>query len=187
MRITIAVLVLLVLAVGGWFVFGGGLAYFEFDTIQPRLVGASVIAATDYVVPELEDNYQSAAYGFSLRMPEGFTAAELPEDESGGTAIVMQDSKGNGIQIYVTPFAGSGCTLTADMIMRDIPDMEISRTQDVEVGDDCRGVAFLSNNDAFSGASRDVWFAFRGHLYQISTYQRLDNLLQAMFATWKFF
>jgi hypothetical protein len=183
-RLFIACIVVIALILGGWFLFrGGGLV--DVGGISPRFVGAVATVESNYVVPELDNNYRNDEYKFSLRMPEGFTAAELPEDENGGKAITFQDSQGNGIQVYVLPFSGDTQTLTADMIRRDIPDMQVESVQEVEIGNN-RGVAFLSDNEAYGGKSREVWFIFRGNLYQISTYAHLDNLLQTMIATWKF-
>jgi hypothetical protein len=62
----------------------------------------------------------------------------------------------------------------------------LHRAQLVEVGPNYVGLAFKSDNQAFDGASREVWFVFRGNLYQISTYAWLDPLLQAIFKTWQF-
>lgn len=184
----ILITILLLLA-GAWLIFFGesGVAEFNLGGVSPRLVGAPTAADSGYDVPALVDNYRNDEFRFSLRMPEGFTASTLPADDGGGKSVIMQDSVGNGIQIYVTPETGDARVLTADDVRAAIPDMQITDVQDVEIGDDYRGVAFLSDNEAFGGASREVWFYFRGTLYQISTYARLDPLLKAMFGTWKFF
>ena len=65
--------------------------------------------------------------------------------------------------------------------------MKVIDDQILEIGNNYKGVAFRSDNAAFDGDSREVWFVFKGNLFQISTYARLDPLLKAMFATWKFF
>lgn len=186
-RIIIAVGILLALAGGAWFVFsGGGMVDFDMGSISPRLIGDAAAIESDYVVPPMEGDYRNETYKFSLTMPEGFSTAELPNDDT-GDAIVLQDAGGNGIQIYITPLDDDRKILTAADIRRDIPDMQVENVQEVEIGRDHRGVAFLSDNEAFGGASREVWFVFHGNLYQISTYTHLDPLLQAMFGTWKFF
>jgi hypothetical protein len=116
--------------------------------------------------------------------------------------ILLQDQKGDGIQILVTPYDDVK-VFTADMIRTAIPDMQISDVQTLEIGDPStssgqvsyKGVAFKSDNEAFGGDSREVWFVYpecnRGvchpQLYQISTYARLDPLLKSLFATWEFF
>jgi hypothetical protein len=134
--------------------------------------------------------YTNPAFGFSLTMPDGYKASEIPPDPSTGsgqvaTTILLQNKNGDGIQILVTPHQDVKA-LTASMIQQDIPDMKITDAQEVDIGDSYTGVAFRSDNAAFGGDSREVWFIFHGNLYQISTYARLDPILKAIFATWKF-
>lgn len=138
-----------------------------------------------YVTPSLNDTYHNATYRFSLAVPQGFTVQEMPHDDR-GQIVLLQDPAGNGIQIMVTPFPEDLRQLSADRIRADIPDMQITDVQPVEIGLNHTGIAFRSDNDAFNGDSREVWFVFRGNLYQISTYARLDALLQTLFGTWKF-
>lgn len=150
-------------------------------TVQP-----TEISGAPYEGAPLQANYENKTFKFSLRMPDGFSAQELPIDDTGANTVVLQNEKGEGIQIRISPFDDIP-VLTADMIRSDIPDMKISDEEAVTIGPGHTGIAFLSDNEAFEGASREVWFVFRGNLYQISTYARLDTLLKAMFATWKFF
>ena len=143
-----------------------------------------------YVVPALTKGYTNTTYNFSLKMPEDFTANDVQADPDGTPeTIVLQDANNNGIQIVVSPFpddTGGTYTLTKARILQDVPDLEISDEQPLIVGPNYTGLAFKSNNQAFDGASREVWFVFHGNLYQISTYERLDDLLKAIFGTWQF-
>ena len=153
-----------------------------------RLYGVAPAPSSDapYELPKLTKSYRNAAYGFSLRMPDDFSAQEL-HDEFGDT-VLLQNDKGEGIQILISPFDedAGGYTLTEERIRQDISDILISEAQPVEVGNNYKGLAFKSDNDAFGGASREVWFVFNGSLYQISTYERFDPLLKAIFGTWNF-
>ncbi len=142
-----------------------------------------------YVVPPLTKAYANSAYKFSLKMPDAFEAADVQSDEVGGDTVLLQDKQGNGIQIAITPFEedkGEGYVLTQEKIHAEVPDLKITDVQPVEVGAHYTGLAFKSDNAAFGSASREVWFVFRGNLYQISTYERLDDLLKQIFATWQF-
>lgn len=182
MKKFIAILVALLI------ILGGAWAYVQF--FKSAAGAPSQAAQPPYVVPALTKEYDNSAYGFSLEMPADFAAQDIPADPDGTPeTIVLQDQNGNGIQIAVSPFdedAAGSYTLTADRIHQDVPDMEIIDAQPVEVGTHYTGLAFKSDNDAFGGASREVWFVFRGNLYQISTYERLDDLLRQIFATWQF-
>ncbi len=139
-----------------------------------------------YTLPELTKSYTNNDYRFSFMMPADFTSQEMPQDENGTRTFLFQNTKGEGIQIMVSPFDEDLAVLTKERIQQDIPDMKITDEQPVEIGSNHTGLAFKSDNQAFNGASREVWFVFRNNLYQISTYERLDPLLQAIFGTWQF-
>jgi hypothetical protein len=139
-----------------------------------------------YTLPELTKPYSNSDYRFSFMLPTDFTAQEMPQDENGARTFLFQNDRGEGIQIVITPFDEDIATLTKERIQQDIPDLKITDEQPVEIGQNHTGLAFKSDNEAFGGASREVWFVFRGNLYQISTYERLDSLLQAIFGTWQF-
>ncbi len=174
--------VLLIIVIGCLLFIGGE----KFGGTSDMQFGSDVTTPSDYVVPPMEAGYTNEQFRFSLTLPQGVTAAQLPFDGK-GTAVVLQDASGNGIQIYVTENVGDTRVLREADIKRQIPDMQVTGVQAVEIGENNTGVAFLSDNEAYNGASREVWFVFNGNLYQISTYARLDNLLQAMFGTWKFY
>jgi len=174
----------------------GGLAYL----FSPNsLFSTPDASSTDSAVNSaaLTKEYKNDTYGFSLKMPEDFTATEIPDELSGGATLVLQNKSGDGIQIIISPFdedTGQGYTLTKERILQDIPDMQIQDEQVVEIGPSTgsgqvtyKGIAFLSDDEVFGGESRAVWFIFGGSLYQINTYARLDGLLQNIFSTWNFF
>jgi hypothetical protein len=185
----------IVLAVLAIAVACGAIAYFVYQphkqVTAPSVQSASVAQALpqiDYSTVALTKPYSNDAYKFSLNMPDNFAARELPVDDSGATTILIESpDRTDGVQIMVTPFPEDLHTLTADRIHQDVPDLTITEPQPVQIGDNYTGLAFRSDNDAFGGASSEVWFVFRSNAYQISTYGRLDPLLKRIFATWKFF
>ena len=183
-KLLIAIIVLAVL---------GGLGYWAYHNssfLIPNTPAATNSAASS-TTSELTQAYSNTAYRFSLKMPADFAESDTQDPDTNATTIVLQNQTGDGVQIVVSPFSddpqdGSGYTLTKERILQDVPDLAISNEQPVTVGTNYTGLAFKSNNDAFGGDSREVWFVFRGNLYQISTYARLDPLLQKMFGTWSF-
>src|SRR3989344_1245770 len=168
---------IIIITIGAIAIIGGGYYLYSLFFIP----SSQDSAEQEFVLSPMREEYRNEQYGFSLTMPEGFTAREVED------SIVLEDSSANGIQIMITPIDEDIPALTVERIKADIPDMQISDEQVVEVGSSRTGLAFRSDNEAFGGASREVWFVFRGNLYQISTYDRLDPLLQAIFQTWQFF
>ena len=135
---------------------------------------------TSVLEEQSNKKYENQIHGFSFKIPEGYTVREAD------STILIEDNKSNGVQILMTPIDEDIPVLTEDMIHADIPDMIISDTQTIEIGENRTGLAFKSDNEAFDGASREVWFVWNGFLYQISTYETLDPLLKSIFATWEF-
>ncbi len=175
-RAAVIAALLIALSLAGFFFMRNGAK----PVIVPAPISGSAFSSA------LTKAYANDTYQFSLSMPDGFTVHESPADEDGITTILLQNESGDGIQIRVTPGASGARTLSADDIRAAIPDLTIEHPEPVALGTEYEGVAFLSDNDAFDGASREVWFYFRGNLYQISTYARLDGLMKAVFSTWTF-
>jgi hypothetical protein len=198
-KVLIALIIVLILGVGAWyFASVNGITIPGLNGSVSPTMGAAVGNALDgkentivdvptEPVPPLEKEYTNKTYRFTVKMPEDFTARELPPDQNGARSILLENLDGAGIQIYVTPDKDNLKTLTAADVRASIPDMRVVGEQDVNIGPNDKGVAFKSDSEAFGGNSREVWFYFRGNLYQISTYARLDPLLKAMFGTWQFF
>lgn len=164
-----------------------GFVYKERHATVPSTTATDTQAqkTLDYTVPVLTQEYKNDMYRFSLMLPQNFTVRTIPSET--GATYVFQDDTGNGIQVLITPAAKNSTNLSVAEVRGAIRDMQITDDQIIDIGDTNKGVAFKSDNEAFGGASREVWFYFHGNLYQISTYARLDPLLKSMFATWKFF
>lgn len=178
------VCVFLILIAYIYIVHNGG-EYRTLFGIVNRANNPDAVHQAPYVVPSLTKVYANSTYGFSLKIPEDFSTRESNMNSS--HTIVFENTKGEGIQIVISPYDVKGVkVLTKDMIQSAILDMKITDDQVLDVGASYRGVAFKSDNDAFNGDSREVWFIFKDNLYQISTYSRFDELLKAMFATWEF-
>jgi len=138
-------------------------------------------------IPQYEytEIYTHPTNHFSFKYPKGFAVTSIPSDE-GETMIVQNTVTKVAVQIIISKFQGPDVDITPDIIKTDIPDMKIDSIQELLVGPSRKGLAFVSDNSAFGGKSREVWFVFNGNLYQISTYYEFDDFLKGIFATWKF-
>ena len=139
---------------------------------------------------DLSHTYQNQSYHFSINYPNGYTVSNVNDPSAGGSTILIQDDSTNGdagIQIFISPYTDPDTDITPDFITQNAPDVTVNDPQVVAMSaGGGKGLAFESNNAAFGGASREVWFIYNGNLYQISTYLQYGNLLQAMMGTWKF-
>lgn len=138
---------------------------------------------------QFTQTYSSRKYGFSFNYPEGHRVGNFQGTNPDGTekeTIVVQDADNlQGFQIIISTF-DEDIDITEGRIKRDIFDIKMEDRQTVQLGSARKGLAFISDNDSYGGASREVWFVYRGHLYQVSTYASLDALLQQVLNTWRF-
>lgn len=186
-RNTAIIAIMLALAIGAFFMLRDG------STGQEAAVASATSAPRPSFQPEEEirdlvytETYTHTNPSFSFRHPTDFRVASTREG-AGELITVQNTSTGTGLQIYITPADPTVNTVTIEEIQRDLPDLVVRDVQEVLIGEgNGKGVAFLSDNPLFSGDSREVWFAWGGWLYQISTYTELDAFLQGLFGTWEF-
>jgi len=140
----------------------------------------------------LTESYNNKTYDFSFRYPNGFTVSLVNDPENNQDIVVLQSVSSSkpgiplGFQISIQTIDEDIPAVTVEMIKRDLPDLVINSPQDVVIGNRGKGVAFISDDSAFGGVSREVWFVYRKRLYQISTYASNDSLVQSVLKTWQF-
>lgn len=138
---------------------------------------------------KLTKTYRSEIYGFTVKFPEDFSAREVSgyNDGDGGT-IIFESNKnpGDGFQIVISRFDENLRSLNKERILKDIPEIGIHGEKPVRVKSGYQGLTFESDSPEFDGRSRELWFVYRGYLFQLSTYERLTALLSAIFDTWRF-
>jgi hypothetical protein len=144
----------------------------------------------------LTKTYTNAAYGFTLKMPADFSAypqgATPDRDATGaptGQAIVLKDARGAAVQIVVTPDgrAASSNILTAEDIEQLAPYFDLSQAEPLQIAPGVIGMTFVDTEHPVYGSSTaNVWFAYRGNLYEVIADANDGALFRSMIATWAF-
>ena len=141
---------------------------------------------SDESKPQLTKSYTNDTYRFSLMMPAGFATTEGTElDPNASTTVLLQNRAGDGVQILISLWDEPASALTPERVTQDT-ELTVTNAQPIAIPGGV-GISFNSDNDAFDGASSDIWFVHDGTVYELTTYARLDPLLHAMFATWRFY
>ena len=133
-------------------------------------------------VPEGMHEYRSAAYHFSLFYPQELTVGERPEGGGAATITFQNVEKGEGFQIFITPYNES--QVSEERFRQDVPSGVRESLTNVVV-DGATGAAFYSTSIAL-GATREVWFVHDGFLYEVTTLKPLDTWLGKIIQTWEF-
>ena len=110
------------------------------------------------------------------------THIEESLDEQRGTVIV-NGAQGN-FQIYLSPYDEDASTLTAERLLKDIPDLKIKDSKSFVVTDGAKGIAFISE-DVNAKETREIWFVSKGFLYQTSALLESAAFLEETLKTWK--
>lgn len=142
-------------------------------------VGAYVSDTTNGIT-----QFRSDIFGFKLDYPSVLMVNVYNEDNDAYTLTFESvDNEKKGFQIFITPY--DGATITSEQILKDLPGTEIQDPVEVILGDGTRALIFWSNNETI-GKTREVWFVYDGHLYEITTYVYLDSWLAEILNTWEF-
>ncbi len=121
---------------------------------------------------------------FTFSYPKNFTVALVPDDI--GESVVVQESTGKtGFQINIQPFDEPGSVITPERIKADVGNIDILEPQQIQIADSSGGLAFVTTHESL-GKMREIWFAYNGSLYQISTPLNNDPLLKEILSTWQF-
>ena len=131
--------------------------------------------------------YSNPQYRFSFDYPSELRASAFTAPDGNGDVVVVAGNKpDDGFQILISAFDEQVNQLTAARIRKDVPDMKILQPQDVLLGTEGKGIAFMDGTDA-STAKRQIWFVAGSRLYQITAPAIFDGRLKEIMATWKFF
>jgi hypothetical protein len=91
--------------------------------------------------------YKNETFGFTIILPKGVSMTNLEGADDGSTTLIAQGTP--QFQIYIAPF-DDDIVLTAKKIRDELPDMKLSKEQEVSTsGGAVKGVAFDSEDELF--------------------------------------
>ena len=131
----------------------------------------------------LDKLYTNKRYRISFNYPSAFSVSS--EVNNQGEVIIVHDALStSGFQAYVTVYRDPDTTITKAKLLQNIPDLVIKNEQEVLVGPSGKGLAFVS--ETYGQEVREVWFAVRGYLYQITAPITSDEVLKQVLNSWQF-
>lgn len=146
---------------------------------------AAAAAASTTAAAPFPNTYRNAAYGFSFKYPSSLKVSSTASGSGGDTILAQDAAEHVGFQVYITPYAGADTALTAARVEQDLPNISLRSPQQVTIAGSVPALAFFATDPSF-GESRQVWFIYKGNLYQASTYSSQSPLLGKVLGTWTF-
>jgi hypothetical protein len=180
----LAVSVLLLCAVGGYFLFSrtDTLSARSPDVFADTATTSAALSSGTMAQPAGTEAYMSNAYHFSLFYPDDLSVSEKELSGSSEVILFQDEADQQGFQIFVTPYAGE--KITEQRFEMDEPSGVMEDPQNVTI-DGAAATEFISSNSAM-GASREIWFLHGGYLYEVTAPQSLDSWLLQIMETWQF-
>lgn len=130
------------------------------------------------------NQFASKEYNFTFQYPENFSVSAF--DDRGGHVVLVQQAEGEtAVEIFITDWDEPASAVTPDRIKQDLPDLTIRNPKKMRMAGEGSALTFVGKSKKF-GTTREVWFARRGHLYQIITPAGGQDFLASLLETWNF-
>ncbi len=113
--------------------------------------------------------YRNEAYHFSVRIPKTHTVSESSENSGIYYNIVFSHAT-DTVQLFLSPWPDSGSIITKESLIDQYPQHPgIEYAEAFNVAPGVVGLA-MRNNPADPAAFSDIWFAYKGSLYQFESF-----------------
>jgi len=182
-----------------------GVAYFVFRNFNNRdgieavsgKVLERVVSTTTYPTGYVAKNiaipasppdgyikYENKKYGFSYYRSPQATIKEF--DEGGGAMTIVQENIKNvrGLQIFIIPYKEK--TISEERFRLDVPSGVRKNVEKTFIGLPQVEAVTFNSYDEFLGETREVWFIYNGHLYEITTFKGVGDWFAPLLQTWRF-
>ena len=145
---------------------------------------AEALADTSEAPPEGYVQYVNNKYRFSFyHSPEG----KITEyDEGGGAETIVLENfqKVRGLQVFIVPYAGD--TISDQRFHDDVPSGVRKNIEMTTIGAKQIPAVTFQSEDALLGPTREIWFIYEEHLYEITTFQGVKDWLTPIIQSWRF-
>jgi hypothetical protein len=131
-------------------------------------------------VPAGYKRYSHPVLNFSFIYPEGYTASAFNDDV--GNTVLVQRSDEHGVQMFMMPFDEDITVLTEERIRQDVPDVVMKNKREIILGDS-KGLYFQTESGL--GIMHEVWFVYKGNLYQVTAPDASQELLQTVLTSFQ--
>jgi hypothetical protein len=126
--------------------------------------------------------YRSDRYFFTIEYPNDLVVREI--DEKGATTILFQKpGEAKGFQIFVVRYRND--IITEKQFKKDLGGALPKDPRNITLPENIRAVHFKSESSVL-GSTTEVWFIYKGYLYEITTYAELDSWLASILNTLHF-
>jgi len=128
--------------------------------------------------------YTNEKHGFSYYHSSQSKIKEY--DEGGGAMTVVQENPQNmrGLQIFIVPYDKE--VITEERFNRDVPSGVRYNIANTTIGLKKILAVTFNSYDNFLGETREVWFIYKGYLFEVTTFKGFAEWFVPIMQTWRF-
>ncbi len=110
--------------------------------------------------------YRNDAFHFSVRIPRTYTSSEVAPESDIYRKIVFSHGA-DAVQLTLSSWPDNGSVLTKESVIDQYP--YVANADALTVAPGVIGLA-MHNNPADPAAISEIWFAYKGNLYQFNSF-----------------
>lgn len=162
----------------------------EAELVATRLVSTSTTPdlaeriAQPTPPPEGYIEYRNEQYGFSFYHSQQSEIIEYDEGGGAMTVVLQNKQKVRGLQVFIVPYAED--KITEERFRMDVPSDVRVNVEPTRIGIKQIEAVTFNSYDELLGETREVWFIYDGHLYEITTFKGMGNWLAPILQSWRF-
>lgn len=155
----------------------------EGDAPSGHIVDASVISRPAEAPPGYI-KYTNSQYGFSFyHTPQG-RVTEHDEGQGAMTIVLENEERVRGMQIFIVPYHEE--TISDARFKADVPSGVRENIEATTLGVIGIPAVTFTSLDERLGETREIWFIYQGHLYEITTFKGVGNWFAPIIQSWRF-
>lgn len=147
------------------------------------IVDAAIISSPAEPLPG-HIKYVNERYGFSFyHSPQG-KITEYDEGQGAMTIVLENEQRVRGMQIFIVPY--NEPTISDERFRADVPSGVRENVEMTTLGVIGIPAVTFTSLDERLGETREIWFIYRGHLYEITTFKGVGNWFAPIIQSWRF-
>jgi hypothetical protein len=188
--ISAAIFLILILLIGYYVVFpqkervpqDGQTLFSPLGALSRNEAEGDIFFQSPQVLPPGYVLYTNLRTEFSFGHPSTLKIREV--DEGGGAfSVILEDiTSAQGVQVFVVPYAER--SISEERFLKDVPSGVRKNVMPTRVAG-VEAVSFDSEH-ALLGPTKEVWFIYKGYLYEVAVPASSHELLSRVLSTWRF-
>lgn len=140
------------------------------DTIMREKIGEN-----ESMAGKIPGSYTYAPTKLTLRFDKEYSVRLIQQEDTDVIVIQHREDSNNGFQVAISAWDEDASTLSFERIIKELPELTLEETKTGNLSFGATALSFVTGEKDFK--TREVWFVYKNHLYQMSAPLAYGGLL----------